>query len=899
VTQYAELPCPKCQRELRVRTEYLGRVISCNYCDHSFRVHLHVATSGAPATEARTSLPETTTLDDKIRRLSRELGGEDTRATRLEEANQEVGRLRAQLAMAARDVDEARAARDQALADLAALRQEMNAVTSGHEQWLASLAEELEAQRAKEEQTEAARVEAVRGTEQLHAKVADLEGALRQAAEGHVAALDEARRQLEGEHSALQARIEQLHTEADGLRSERDRDAARRDEAAAARLTEEIARRRQASEAAAARERELEDRLEAIRAEAAAERGRADRAAEEQAQSAALHRDTEARLGSLQEQLDAERAARRCEAEGLRGELAALARDRDEIAARHEQAGRCHREDEGRFRGEVERLTTALADATKRHSLLAGARDQATAATRAVDEQLAAARRELAERDKRLAEQAKVQATAAAERESLQAALATAQKRLEKERTLRQREAEVARAEREAAKVQCAKAETSTAGLAEQLRSAQAGALQQRDVVAGLRREVEAARVVTAEACARAARAEEELAQQATRDKDWQQQLDAAHKQHEEERAGLQTTAERLRQERDDALRRAAAAAKATEEPALAARAAPERPWQATAAAYEAALARDLGPRRQPPVRPDASAEAPAAPVPPEVIGPAAEAEAAVPAGPPRPAPSRFPIWACLPLALLLWVASLAAGHPLLTQDSAFALLLAVTLLMQFRVWDELEDAGDDQLLRPESAPGRGPLHFMLALVVVWNAAYLAFSLSWPLLAIFVALSVVFLLWNRGLHRLFPGPIASSQVALLKYPVLVYLLAAPEPLAVPEGPFLLVLVLVYLGFSVFELLHDGRLRTAGSGAILALAMVLMLAVSAVMTAGMSDRAAWVRQVQVVLTGLGAAVFLVLFGRRRRGRALGGWAYLVFVIAFAWLVNFSLGGRDFT
>ena len=50
-------------------------------------------------------------------------------------------------------------------------------------------------------------------------------------------------------------------------------------------------------------------------------------------------------------------------------------------------------------------------------------------------------------------------------------------------------------------------------------------------------------------------------------------------------------------------------------------------------------------------------------------------------------------------------------------------------------------------------------------------------------------------------------------------------------------------------------------------------------------------------VQVVLTGLGAAVLLYLFWRRAAGRAPGVEPYLVFLIGFAWLVNFSPAGRE--
>jgi predicted nucleic acid-binding Zn-ribbon protein len=37
VKTYLEIPCPKCQRKLRIPTEYLGKRLSCKYCEHVFQ----------------------------------------------------------------------------------------------------------------------------------------------------------------------------------------------------------------------------------------------------------------------------------------------------------------------------------------------------------------------------------------------------------------------------------------------------------------------------------------------------------------------------------------------------------------------------------------------------------------------------------------------------------------------------------------------------------------------------------------------------------------------------------------------------------------------------------------------------------------------------------------------
>src|SRR4051794_29297039 len=52
-----ELPCPSCGRTLKVRPEYVGRTVSCKYCDHAFVVQ--VSDERAPhfpsSTETRTT----------------------------------------------------------------------------------------------------------------------------------------------------------------------------------------------------------------------------------------------------------------------------------------------------------------------------------------------------------------------------------------------------------------------------------------------------------------------------------------------------------------------------------------------------------------------------------------------------------------------------------------------------------------------------------------------------------------------------------------------------------------------------------------------------------------------------------------------------------------------------
>jgi hypothetical protein len=450
--------------------------------------------------------------------------------------------------------------------------------------------------------------------------------------------------------------------------------------------------------------------------------------------------------------------------------------------------------------------------------------------------------------------------------------------------------------------------------------------------------ELEAVRADVDEARRQAARAAVDQARTSAAHEERQQQLGAVRRQDEEEKERLRAEAQRLRRQFDEALRRVESLTaegkllreradreeegrvllqekydaltrerdrNAAEESARRPTSVPEvvipevvmpkivvalRSAAAVAAEPEPALTSRQRQKEEraaaPPPRPPRQPDHPAA-----AAGPAAETV--------RTRGDRFPLWACLPLAVFLWAAGLSVDSPPTGRAVALQVLFALTLLLQFRLWDDLEDAtaapapsGRDRV----SSSSRGALQVVFAFALAWNTAYLAFQQKWPLLGLFLGLDLASFLWYKGLRRLCPGPVAESQVAALKYPALAYLVAAPAT-GLPDA-LLPALAVVYLCFSVFELLHDGRLRAAqGSAAVLALAMALMLGISGVVAARLYDGGGLAPVVQVVLTGLGSAVLLALLWRRATGRAPGVGAYLVFLIGLAWLVNFSPVGRE--
>src|SRR5262249_28943263 len=113
VTKYIDNPCPKCGRNLRVRTTYIGRKIACNHCNHGFLVKADTAPErGAlpPDKPAGTMTREpeleqlreqVRALDEESRKLRTELAArsleQETDRQRLRSAQEEIVRFGVQV----------------------------------------------------------------------------------------------------------------------------------------------------------------------------------------------------------------------------------------------------------------------------------------------------------------------------------------------------------------------------------------------------------------------------------------------------------------------------------------------------------------------------------------------------------------------------------------------------------------------------------------------------------------------------------------------------------------------------------------------------------------------------------------------------------------------------------
>ena len=140
----------------------------------------------------------------------------------------------------------------------------------------------------------------------------------------------------------------------------------------------------------------------------------------------------------------------------------------------------------------------------------------------------------------------------------------------------------------------------------------------------------------------------------------------------------------------------------------------------------------------------------------------------------------------------------------------AATFVLAVVLLLQFRLWDDLEDRERDRRLHPARVLVRGdptPFRRACMLLAAANIALFALAGSGDAVLSLACLDIFFLIAYGPMRRALPDRVWRFQVLLLKYPVFVGLLAAA--VGTPGWMRLFTAaVSVYLCACAYEALHD-------------------------------------------------------------------------------------------
>lgn len=246
---------------------------------------------------------------------------------------------------------------------------------------------------------------------------------------------------------------------------------------------------------------------------------------------------------------------------------------------------------------------------------------------------------------------------------------------------------------------------------------------------------------------------------------------------------------------------------------------------------------------------------------------------------------SRFPLSLYGPLAGLITAAALSAGGAGSVAHILERAGLALLLLFQFRLWDDLADRSWDRSAHPERVLAQASsvcaFRWLLVLVTLAGGLVVAaratvFGTVWPLLVLVAGGALYY-----GVVRPHLSALVASALLLAKYPGFVLIVRPP---AVARGPVLVAATLVYATFLLFELTDDDRLAAASGARVLRSGAAGLFAAAAILVAVTQ---AWPG---ALMAGAGAVLMPVLFSRNipvgagpRRYRGYFGFLVCVLVV----------------
>ena len=241
---------------------------------------------------------------------------------------------------------------------------------------------------------------------------------------------------------------------------------------------------------------------------------------------------------------------------------------------------------------------------------------------------------------------------------------------------------------------------------------------------------------------------------------------------------------------------------------------------------------------------------------------------------------TRLPMPRYLPLAALLaWGASL--GNTAGLAHAAADVLLALSLVTQFRLWDDLVDRDHDRQQQPDRILARAvdcvPFGVAAWMLGLGNALTLLWLHGERACLSFLLLNLMAALWYRW-HR--ARALAHALVLHLKYPAFVLLIAAP---VTRHASLTLAAGIVYAAVLAFELLDTARL-CVGPGR-----WILALSLCALALAPLAWGGGWAELASVFVLG---AVVLVIWRQPNQMHAYPAARYLPFIAAS---ISFAFAG----
>jgi hypothetical protein len=159
--------------------------------------------------------------------------------------------------------------------------------------------------------------------------------------------------------------------------------------------------------------------------------------------------------------------------------------------------------------------------------------------------------------------------------------------------------------------------------------------------------------------------------------------------------------------------------------------------------------------------------------------------------------------------AAALWV----AGTGPTLKSTSIALGLTVLLLLQFRLWDDLEDRERDRVSHPDRRLARSdpsPFRLICRVLAIVNLVLVVATGSPTAAGALVGLDLFFWLAYGQVRSRLSERSWRFQILLLKYPVFVALVAAAFG-PVPTWRLLAASGIIYICACAYESLHDRQL----------------------------------------------------------------------------------------
>jgi hypothetical protein len=260
---------------------------------------------------------------------------------------------------------------------------------------------------------------------------------------------------------------------------------------------------------------------------------------------------------------------------------------------------------------------------------------------------------------------------------------------------------------------------------------------------------------------------------------------------------------------------------------------------------------------------------------------------------------TRFPARLYLPCAAFLASAGCAGGRALFPASLSHAWMLAMILLLQFRLMDDLADINHDRQVHPERVMAQATS--ILSFQILLGCSFLANCFLVAIqpgpehrLGELLLLNAGAFLWYSRLRSMVTGRILGYHLVVGKYPAFVYLLSGNGR---ERWRLLLATSLVYICFSLYEALHDKSLHSLpGITTVRNVEIGALGAVSALMAVTVIGSSPSVVLFQSLLSAVVPLALFILFCHRQTHLSSPKTSYLVFVLGFIVILNFSFGVR---